>query len=261
MSVDVKGLGWRPDIPDVRDYQYKGRHKVERPQALPPAISLRAMQSPVRDQGSEGSCVGHAIAAGVDYLRRAEKREEPQWKADDTIYSPRWVYNRARFYEGPEWVQIDAGAYIRFGIKGINKEGVPPESSWRYVPGEFSVEPTFFAESQKRRWKLGSYTRCTSLDQTLNALAAGRPVVFGFTCYANMFGASASETGIIPMPSGGVLGGHAVLAVGYDMNRRAVEFKNSWGPDWGDQGYGWIPFDFIGNTNLSDDHWALISEA
>lgn len=261
MTVDIHGLGWRPDLPDVRDYEYGKRNRVERPQALPPIVSLRAMQSPIRDQGSEGSCVGHAIAAGVDYLRRADKRQDARWKADDTIYSPRWVYNRARWYEGPEWVDIDAGAYIRFGIRGINKEGVPPESNWRYVPGEYKAEPTFFAEKQKHRWRLGSYNRCTRLDETLNALAAGTPVVFGFTCYSNMFAPDVSRTGEIPMPAGSVAGGHAVLAVGYDMHRRLVEFKNSWGTGWGDDGYGWLPFDFIGNVNLSDDHWAMIAEA
>lgn len=260
-SDDEKGLGWRPDLPDVRDYEYGNRFTVERPAALPLSVSLRGMQSPVRDQGNEGSCVGHAIAAGVDCLRRSDKRREARWRADDTIYSPRWVYHRARFLEGPQWVQIDAGAYIRFGIKGVAKEGIPPESNWRYEPGKFTDAPTFFAESQKARWKLGLYTRCATLAETLNSLDAGRPVVFGFTCYSSMFSPHVARTGVIPLPSGSVEGGHAVLAVGYDRARKLIEFKNSWGADWGDDGYGWLPFAYFDNRNLSDDHWSLGGEA
>ena len=53
------------------------------------------------------------------------------------------------------------------------------------------------------------------------------------------------------------LGGHAVMAVGYDDSAERVLVRNSWGTDWGIKGYFTMPYDYISDDNLADDLWTL----
>jgi C1A family cysteine protease len=90
-------------------------------------------------------------------------------------------------------------------------------------------------------------------------LAAGYPFVFGFTVYESFESASVAKTGVVPYPSTGekVLGGHAVLAVGYDDASQRFIVRNSWGPGWGMKGYFTIPYSYLTDNNLSDDFWTI----
>lgn len=242
------GLGWQPDLPDYRDW----RLKVPVGVALPSRVSLRANQSPVRDQGALGSCVGMAVAAGVEYLRRTD--------ADlfSTIYSPLFVYYNARAMHG--WEKEDTGAYIRDGVKTVVKLGIAPDSAWPYRIDRFTRKPHATAHKKADRWKLGSYHRCDMVTDIKAALAKGYPVVGGFSCYENMFTWDVYQSGIIPMPSGGQYGGHAVLFVGYDDATNRFTFKNSWGTEWGDEGYGTLPYDYV-SQRLAGDFWAMAQES
>jgi len=53
------------------------------------------------------------------------------------------------------------------------------------------------------------------------------------------------------------VGGHAVLAVGYDQAKRAFIVRNSWGVSWGFGGYCWFPFEYVADTDLADDRWQI----
>jgi C1A family cysteine protease len=92
-------------------------------------------------------------------------------------------------------------------------------------------------------------------------LANGYPFVFGFTVYQSFESAAVAQTGIVPMPAPGeqVLGGHCVLAVGYDDNQRRFIVRNSWGPSWGVAGYCTMPYEYLINPNLASDFWTLRS--
>ncbi len=68
-----------------------------------------------------------------------------------------------------------------------------------------------------------------------------------------------AKTGNMPMPKSGEnpIGGHAVLAVGYDNEDRVFIVRNSWGEGWGDAGYFYMPYAYLLDDNLSDDLWTI----
>jgi C1A family cysteine protease len=90
-------------------------------------------------------------------------------------------------------------------------------------------------------------------------LADGFPFVFGFTVYDSLYDASGNPKSVLPLPSGadGVLGGHAVLAVGYDDEKQLFTVRNSWGPGVQDHGYFYIPYAYLTDDNLASDFWTI----
>lgn len=242
-----RGSGWRPQPEDPRDF----RLKTVMGAPVPPArATLREHVPPVRDQGMQGSCTGFATANAVGTL----VRRSSFW---DTIYSPQWFYNRARQAIGE--LHLDRGAYIRDTVKTANKEGAAREGDFPYyeIQDIQTVPPPPEAVDSARSFRLGGYYACATLNDVKRAIAAGYPVVLGFLCYSNLY--QAWNTGVVPMPSGSVEGGHAVMAAEYDDARRMVSGPNSWGRAWGDDGWFHLPYAFW-DRGLVHDVWALIGE-
>jgi C1A family cysteine protease len=90
-------------------------------------------------------------------------------------------------------------------------------------------------------------------------LASGYPFALGFTVYDSFESAEVASTGIVPMPtrSESVLGGHAVLAVGYDDSQQRFLVRNSWGNSWGMQGYFTMPYTYLTSRHLASDFWVI----
>jgi C1A family cysteine protease len=83
--------------------------------------------------------------------------------------------------------------------------------------------------------------------------------MFGFTVYESFESDTVAHTGVVPMPARGehVLGGHAVLAVGYDDAEQRFEVRNSWGDRWGNGGYFTMPYAYLTERSLSSDFWTI----
>jgi len=241
--------GWQPDVPDQRDHEYA---KVAKPPAaLPPAVDLRPKDSPVEDQGQLGSCTANALAGALQFLEK--KDNVPSF----TDASRLFIYYNERAVEGT--VASDSGAQIRDGIKTLAKQGVCPETEWPYDITKFADQPPSTCYSDAKKHLILSYARLTTLQDMKGCLANGNPFVFGFTVYESFESAQVAQTGIAPMPAAGekVLGGHAVMCVGYsDADKRFI-VRNSWGPGWGMKGYFTLPYDYVTNGKLADDFWTI----
>lgn len=259
MPYEVKWYGWVRDLPDHRDLVYSA--PVKHLKALPPKVDLstsRAMP-PVYDQGALGSCTGNAIAGAVQFTRRKEA------KKPDFVPSRLFIYWNERKMEGS--IDSDAGAQIRDGMKVVAKLGVcpsrtkgPNDHDWPYDVARFAEQPpkacfTFALENQ-----ITSYQRLPqTLSQMKGCLAEGYPFVFGFTVYEGFESEEVARTGEadLPGPREKAIGGHAVLAVGYDDATHRFVVRNSWGAGWGRKGYFTMPYAYVTDPQLAADLWTV----
>ncbi len=277
------GMGWIPDLPDVRDYTTQ--HPLVRPMlrkvGLSPAsgkpgarkkkvaasADLRQWCSPVEDQGGLGSCTAQA---GVGMLEYYERRAFSKHIDASRLF----LYKATRNLMHEEG---DSGAYLRTTIGAMVLFGIPPEEYWPYVEADVDKEPTAFCYAFAHNYQAISYylldppgtTAAALLGAIKEHLAAGIPSVFGFTVYDSM--SEAEKDGKIPFPQTGerVVGGHAVMAAGYDDRleigsgsgkkgtKGALLIRNSWGSAWGEDGYGWLPYEYV-TQGLAVDWWGLL---
>jgi C1A family cysteine protease len=267
----INSMGWERDLPDIRDLtaeasqvnkvltQSKALKAAKK--TLPVAADLRKWCSPIEDQGELGSCTANA---GVGLMEYFERRAFGTHLDASRLF----LYKVTRNLLG--WTG-DQGAYLRSTMKSMVLFGLPPERYWPYNAKKFDDEPTTFCYAFAQNYKSVQYYRLdpagTQPSKVLSAvresLAAGLPSMFGFSVYSSMPGAG--EGGDIPFPQPGdrLEGGHAVVTVGYDDNRKigkekgALIIRNSWGKDWGEKGYGWLPYAYV-EQGLADDFWTLV---
>lgn len=240
--------GWIPDVPDFRDYEFLGATSLS---TLPTSVDLRSQDTPIYNQGSLGSCTGNATAGMFRFVLK-------KTAGADFAPSRLFIYYNAR--EKINTVNQDSGAYLRHCMKSIAKLGVCNEATWSYDITKFTQKPVEPSYTEALNHQAITYMRIADrLPRMKQCLADGFPFVFGFTMYESFETNEVSKTGIMPMPAKTekMIGGHAIMAVGYDDAKKHVIIRNSWGTNWGDKGYFYMPYDYIMNRNLTDDFWTL----
>lgn len=246
----IQRYGWVPDLPDMRDHMFSAPQEVL--DALPAKVDLRPGCPPVYDQGQLGSCTANGIGAAYQYMQRKQKMA-------DFMPSRLFVYYNERSMEGT--VDTDSGAMIRDGVKSVATLGLCPEAMWAYDITKFRAKPPAACYTTALKNQAIVYRRVinTNRSQIQGALASGTPVVFGFTVYESFETAAVAKTGAVPLPGHGekVLGGHCVVAVGYDDATQRFLVRNSWGTGWGDKGYCTMPYAYLTDANLARDFWAI----
>jgi C1A family cysteine protease len=252
----VARFGWIPDLPDYRDYVFAAAPKVLA--KLPRKIDLTKRCPTIYDQGEIGSCTANAIGGTIQF-------DQLKQKLRGTFTPSRlFIYYNERAIENT--IDEDAGAMIRDGIKSVAKQGVCPEKMWPYDSTAFppnprlAVKPSAGCYKEALKHKAVQYERVPrNLSQMKGCLASGFPFVIGFTVYESFESDKVARTGVMPMPGGRehVLGGHAVMAVGYDDKLDRFRMRNSWGKDWGAKGYFTMPYAYLLDENLSDDFWKI----
>lgn len=249
MSILKRSYGWRPDLPDHRDLRYAAVMRAPAPQ--PAKVDLRMLCSTVEDQGQLGSCTANALVGALELL------EMKAGTVPLVDLSRLFVYYNERAIEGT--VQDDSGAMLRDGVKALAKQGVCRETTWPYVISKFTRKPGAACYKQAAGHTISSYHRLDTVDEMRACLAEGYPFVFGFTVYEAFESATVARSGTLNLPreKERPLGGHAVMAVGYNDKNRRFTVRNSWGPDWGKQGYFTIPYAYLADRNLSDDFWTV----
>lgn len=244
-------LNHQPSPPDARDF------KVRLSTTLPSTaeagnVDLSVACTTVKDQGQVGACTAFATVGAMEYM---EKRWNQNTKGD--IFSERFTYYVTRV-DVAGWSTEDSGAYLRDAIKSVVKYGTCREETFPFN-GDCVQKPPSTSYTEAVKFKALTYatfdsaSKSNMLSAVKRTLAAGYPVVGGFTCYANLWDA---VHGVVPEASGRVIGGHAVLLVGYDDRTARLKFKNSWTSAWGDQGYGYLSYNFFLQGNVSD-LWAI----
>lgn len=244
------GYGWVRDLPDARDFAYAAP-LIRFPKGLPPSVDLRSACPSIYNQGQLGCCTGNGIAGAIEFDQRKQGTKE---------FTPSrlFIYYNERVMEGT--VSQDAGAQIRDGIKSVATVGAPPETDWPYDIAKFTDKPPPQAYTDAKQDLVSVYARVSqNLIQMQGCLAEGYPFVLGFTVYDSFESQEVAQTGVVPMPAPGegVVGGHCVVAVGYDNSTRTFWIRNSWGTTWGQKGYCTMPYEYLLSPQLSSDFWTL----
>jgi C1A family cysteine protease len=277
-SGEIVGTGWLPPMPDLRDYTEYQKEIKEISKKLgigtgkmkvATSVDLRQWCSPVENQGNLGSCTAHAGIGIVEYY---EKRAFNKHIEGSRLFLYKVTRNLMQ-------VKGDTGAWLREVMAALVLCGVPAEKYWPYNVDDFEKEPDAFIYSVADNYEAVKYF-CHDplgakipypavLDSVKKYLEAGIPSMFGFWGFPSY--KDSDVVGGIPYPGEGEKAewGHAIVAVGYDDNKKiknllsgnvttgALLIRNSWGKEWGDKGYGWLPYDYV-LYNVASDFWSLL---
>lgn len=282
-TKEMVGTGWLPPLPDLRDYTEEHPEITRMAKklgisptkkvtsSLPNKVDLRQWCSPIENQGALGSCTAHAALGIVEYF---ESRAFDKHIDGSRLF----IYKTTRNMMG---VVGDTGAWLRNTMGALVLCGVPPEKYCPYTDKkpDFDQEPTSFVYAVADNYEtlkffchdpLGMNTPPEEvLVSVKKFLAAGIPSMFGFFGFPS-FNQSNIKGGIpYPCPGEQAQWGHAIAVVGYDDKMKvknlkckkettgALLIRNSWGSDWGNKGYGWLPYDYVLNK-LALDFWSLL---
>ncbi len=270
----MKNFGYLPDIPDIRDFSAQDvlqdlprTLKIQPTESdLPKVVDNRKWCSPIENQGSLGSCTANAAVSMFEYMQR---------KADGKHIdgSRLFVYYNTRKHAGLP-TNEDTGSYIRSTIKAIVLNGIPEESRYPYIINNFRNKPPEDIYSDAQNFKATKYVRLDNTQEGLiqrmrSFINNGYSINFGFGVYECINDVS-SKTPVIPFParSEQMQGGHAVTIVGYDSEapsrnsrdgnetKGAFLCQNSWGTNWGNKGFFYIPDKYF-ETGLAVDVWTV----
>ena len=279
-SFSPTGMGWLPDLPDARDRTFM--HPTVRRLItsldgyaglqLPGEIDLRSDDEgvyfgTVEDQGSLDCSPVFAVLSLIEYFERKIHGRQFHGSRLFLHKVTRNLLRRPNSSPGNTHSGMDLGVDLRSTFKALTIFGVPPSRYWPYSSENVDREPSQFLYGLASQPSDLIYFRLDARNQSgsetwgilTSFLTAGFPVAFGFSMpssvtekpeiyYRGEFEAAA--------------GGHAVVAVGFELHRfgtgqHALLIRNSWGRDWGDGGYGWLPSAFVANQ-LARDFWTCI---
>lgn len=169
-----------------------------------------------------------------------------------------FIYYTERVIENT--IAYDSGATIRDCMKALKNYGAPPEGMLAYKVERFKIKPTSKVFAEALRHQLVAYAAVPQTPLAFkSALAAGHPICIGISVYESFESEAVAHSGMVPMPSKAesMMGGHAVLVVGYDD--KGVLVRNSWGTGWGLDGYFYLPWEYVMNPNLASDFWVMLN--
>ncbi|MES2253383.1 MAG: C1 family peptidase [Pseudomonadota bacterium] len=233
-------------------------HELAAASVVPSAFDVRSLDAvfPLPfDQGELGSCTANALTGLVRYVMDREQKPSEE-------LSRIFIYYNERMIEGD--IGEDSGASLSTGLRTLHTYGVCNETLCPYDISTFTQKPSLSAYKDGLANVDLDNLAADHIQQSLAAFKhtiaiAQRPFALGIQIYESFESAAVASTGIVPMPSAteSCLGGHAVLAVGYDDEKGRLTVRNSWGPDWGDNGYFYLPYAYVTNPDLAQDFWSI----
>lgn len=228
----------------------------EEHQVTATSIDLRGNFRPIQNQGQQGSCLSFALTSIFEYMMKATGQKEYD-------LSEAFLYYNARDLDGDGKTNEDNGSRFHPSIESLMKYGLALEKVWPYNDGVYSLKPSqeAYDDAATRKLVKALNVRLSS-DAIKSALQDGYPVVGSFVLYPSFYNAG----GYIPVPTIEEIaeskktaedsekkdrhGHHAMVIVGFSDQLKMFLVRNSWGEDWGEKGYCYIPYEYIDNPEL-----------
>ena len=211
--------------------------------ALPARVDLSSEFPPPGNQGAQGSCVAWATAYALrsyeNHVRSRESLVTGDGRIDSArVFSPAFVYNQINNGR-------DAGSLFSDALQLMQTRGVAPLQYMPYSPDDYTTLPSQTALSVAANYRIAFWKQVNVNDpvELKSQLNAGYPVIIGAVIDQGFD--QAGKGFVWDHVAGKQLGGHAMLVVGYDDSRNAFRVLNSWGTDWGDNGYYWLDYAFF----------------
>jgi C1A family cysteine protease len=254
VEIQAQGDNWRCSLEECHAWRRVRSLELEEYAGHVYNLSVEGDESYVAEGIGVHNCTGNAIAAALEFdqIKQGIKRH---WTP-----SRLFIYYNERVIENT--IDSDSGAQIRDGMKSVAKQGAPPEKAWPYDIDKFRAEPPRKCYTEGAKHVAIRYQRLArTLNQLKGCLAEGFPFVFGFMVYDNFESEEVAKTGEAAMPRAREkqIGGHAVLAVGYEESKQRFIVRNSWGTGWGKRGYFTLPYPYLMESTLSSDFWTVRS--
>jgi C1A family cysteine protease len=243
----------RFDEPHEKDYYYKAPRKTN-PNSVNLVEDLPKHQQCPYDQGKLGSCTANSVVFMYAYYEIKQKNNDLFMPSRLFVY-----YNARKLFGDPD---EDTGASIKQAIKSLAKYGVCEEKYWPYDASKVLVCPKTKCYKQAKECKVIAYARVDqALKQLKITLNKGNPIGFGFQIYKSFETNKVKHSGVYDYKENDEksIGGHAVILVGYDDEKQMFMVRNSWGSDWSDDGYFWLPYKFVTNSEHCNDFWIITS--
>ncbi|MDC3961439.1 C1 family peptidase [Polyangium jinanense] len=246
-------VGYRYAPPKAAAKRYvAGRGNVSR---LPPKVDLRPFMSPIEDQKATNSCAANATAGAYEYLVKRHLGE------DAYDVSRLFIYYNGRAVDDPENIQ-DEGSVLQSVIASLKEHGACSEETWAFDPEAVNEQPSDEAYQEAAQFRIEDTELVpTNLEAWKMALAEGHPIIFGVKLFSSFD--KHKKAGLVPVPTSRETGreshgGHAMLCVGYSDPDQVFIVRNSWGPEWGDKGYCYIPYRYLMNEEYNfGDSWII----
>ena len=250
-------FGGKRDVPDDRDV-IRTYGAGERPSDT--KHDLIKYISHVYDQGSLNSCTANALcsAYGLELMRQSEKSNKT-YKYFDS--SRLFLFYNSRLFDRK--TDESTGVALRDTFKAMKKYGVCTEALWPYDEQNVSLEPSTSCYQEGLGNSIENYAHLSqNIDQFRASLKAGYPICFLFEIYSSFWKLENNTTGLMSVPTKDEIRQeepslHAVLAVGYDDDAQLITVLNSWGRRFGDDGYFYMPYEYILNKKRAFDFWKI----
>jgi C1A family cysteine protease len=247
----ISGYKMRKPAPNAKKYAAKKMASKK----LPPRVDLRKQMSPVEQQGETNSCVANAVAGAYEYLML-------QHKGENYDVSRLFIYYNARYMDEEAEKITDDGSFICYAIDGLREYGACSEETWKFDEEMVDEEPSEEAYTEASQFLVEEVENIPlDLNAWKSALAEGNPIIFGISTFQSFD--SHRKPGLVPTPTTKEAtreehGGHAMLCVGYSDKDEVFIVRNSWGEDWGDEGYCYISYKYMMNPEYNDgDSWII----
>ena len=202
---------------------------------LPASVDLSDKMPPVGNQGQQQSCVAWAIAYAL------KSYEEKVESGQVLKFSPAFIYNQIN--NG-----LNAPTYVTDALNVLSQQGVCQYDEMPYNSNDWISKPTPQMQQNAKKFRIDYWRKInhTDLKEVKAHLAAGYPVIIG----AKVSEEFISNGKDIWKDAGTPAGGHCMLLVGYDDTKNAFKVMNSWGQEWGENGFGWIGYNLFPDANV-----------
>jgi C1A family cysteine protease len=231
-------------ITNIEEVPLKETYKPRDDAKCPESVDLRSAFTNIKDQGTIGACTVFAISSIYEFILKKSKSNDPD-------LSERFVYYNVRKDKGS---LDDSGSNYLEVINSITENGICEENFCKYENDNIDTPPSDIAIQNAKTHKIQTAKNvCIKHTDFLSALSEGYPIAISLKLF-DSFGDC--NGGFIQRPSdeeikNGQCQSHAMVICGYSEKNKVYIVRNSWGNEFGDKGYCYIPFNYIEDENLN----------